>query len=45
MDQSILEAIQEVQDQAIELLWTYNNDRPYMTIGEIKSAMKLKMST
>lgn len=30
------------QKQAIEWLWTYNNERPNMGIGSITPAMKLK---
>jgi putative transposase len=37
-----LEAIQEVQDQATDWLWTYNNERPDMGIGGMTPAMKLK---
>jgi len=44
LDQNIFETIEEVQDQATEWLWTYNNDRPNMAIGGITPAMKLKMA-
>ena len=43
LDQNIFETNEEVQDQATEFLWTYNNDRPNMMIGRITPAMKLKM--
>ena len=39
--QNIFEMI-EAQEQATEWLWTYNNDRPNMGIGEITPVMKLK---
>ena len=42
LDQNIFETIEEAQDQATEWLWTYNNDRPNMTIGGITPAMKLE---
>ncbi len=44
LSQYIFETIEEVQDQATEWLWTYNNDRPNMAIGGITPAMKLKMA-
>ena len=33
--------IKELQDYATGLLWTYNNDRPNMGLGEITPAQKL----
>ena len=33
LDQNIFETIEEAQSQATKWLWTYNNDRPNMTIG------------
>ena len=44
LDQYIIESIEEAQDQATQWLWTYNNDRPNMSIGGITPAMKLKMA-
>ena len=44
LDQYIIESIEETQDQAKKWLWTYNNDRPTMSIGGITPAMKLKMA-
>ena len=44
LDQNIFENIKEVQDQATEWLWTYNNDRPNMAIGGITPVMKLKQA-
>ena len=32
------------QDYATQWLWTYNNDRPNMSIGGITPAQKLKMA-
>jgi hypothetical protein len=31
--QYIFETIEEAQDQATQLLWTYNNERPTIDIG------------
>lgn len=42
LDQNIFETIEEAKDQATKWLWTYNNDRPNMGIGEVTLAMKLK---
>ncbi len=44
LDQDIFENIKEVQEQATEWLWTYNNDRPNMAIGGITPVMKLKQA-
>ncbi len=44
LDQNIFENIKEVQDQATEWFWTYNNDRPNMAIGGITPVMKLKQA-
>ncbi len=44
LDQIIFETTEEAQEQATNRLWTHNNDRPNMSIGEIKPATKLKMS-
>ena len=38
------ETRKEVQEIATDWLWTYNNKRPNMGIGEIASAQKLKMA-
>ena len=37
----IFHSIQEVQDDATQWLWTYNNDRLNMKIGGITPAIKL----
>jgi putative transposase len=37
-----IESIEEAQDHATQWLWTYNNDRPNMSIGGITPAQKLK---
>ncbi len=42
LDATIFNGMKEVQDQATEWLWTYNNDRPNMAIGGITPVMKLK---
>jgi putative transposase len=42
LSQYIFETIEEAQNQATEWLWTYNNERPNMSIGGITPAMKLK---
>lgn len=42
LGQNIFETIEEVQKQATNWLWTYNNDRPNMGIGGITPTMKLK---
>ncbi len=42
LGQYIFETIEEVQRQATNWLWTYNNDRPNMGIGGITPTMKLK---
>ena len=44
LDQFIIESTEEAQDHATQWLWTYNNDRPNMSIGGITPAMKLKMA-
>lgn len=44
LDQCIIESIDETQDHAIQSLWTYNNDRSNMSIGDITLAMKLNMA-
>jgi len=44
LDQNTFETIEEAQTQATRWLWTYNKDRPNMTIGGITPAMKLKMA-
>jgi len=35
---------EEAQNYATQWLWTYNNDRPNMSIGGITPAQKLKMA-
>ena len=40
----MFETIDELQQIATEWLWTYNNERPNMGIGELTPAMKLKMA-
>ena len=44
LDQYIIKSIKEAQDQATQWLWTYNNDRPNMSIGGITPAMKMTMA-
>jgi putative transposase len=44
LGQNIVETIEEAQEQATQWLWTYNNDRPKMSISGITAAMKLKMA-
>jgi putative transposase len=43
--QYIFETIEEAQDQATEWLWTYNNERPNRSIGDMTLAIKLKTTT
>ena len=43
LDQYIIESTEKARDQATQWLWTYNNNRPYMDVGGITPAMKLKM--
>ncbi|WP_255509735.1 transposase, partial [Oceaniovalibus sp. ACAM 378] len=38
LDQYVIDSIEEAQDHATQLLWTYNNDRPNMGIGGITPA-------
>jgi hypothetical protein len=45
MDNNVFKDIEEAQFQATEYFWTCNNDRLYMAIGGIISAMKLKIAT
>lgn len=44
LDQYIIESIEEAKDFATQWLWTYNNDRPNMSIGSITPAQKLKLA-
>ena len=44
LDQYIFETIEEAQDQATKWLWTYNNERPNMGLGDETPAMKLNMA-
>ena len=44
LEQYIIETIEEAQDHAAQLLWTYNNRRSNMGIGGITPAQKLKMA-
>jgi putative transposase len=41
LSQFVFETIEEVQEQATQWLWTYNNERPNMAIGGVTPAMKL----
>jgi len=41
MDMNEFSTIQEAQNTATQWLWTYNNERPNMAIGDITPAMKL----
>ena len=45
LDQYIIETIEEAQDHARQWPWTYNNDRPNMSIGGITPVQKLKMAS
>lgn len=42
LSQYIFETIEEAQNQATHWLWTYNNERPNMGIGDITPVMKPK---
>lgn len=42
--QNIFESTVEAQEQATEWRWTYNNDRPNMSIGGITPARNLIMA-
>ena len=42
LSQFIFETIEKAQALATEWLWTYNNERPNVGIGDITPAMKLK---
>ena len=44
LDRHIIETIEEAQNFATQLLWTYTNDRPNMSIGGVTPAQKLKMA-
>ena len=44
LNQRIIETIEEAQDSATQWLWTYNNDRPNMSIGGITPVQKLKLA-
>ena len=44
LDLYIFETIEEAQQIATGWLWTYNNERPNMSIGGVTPAMKLKMA-
>ena len=44
LDQYIIVSIEEAQEFATQWLWTYNNERPNMSIGGITPAQKLKMA-
>jgi putative transposase len=44
LDLNIFETIEEAQQIATDWLWTYNNERPNMSIGGITPAQKLKMA-
>jgi len=43
-NQDLFEGIEEVQDAATKWLWTYNNERPNMAIGDITQQQKLQQS-
>ena len=45
LNQYIFENIEQVQQDAIKWLWTYNNERPNMAIGEITPIQKLAMQS
>lgn len=42
LNQYLFESLEEMQEFATAWLWTYNNERPNMGIGDITPAMKLK---
>lgn len=44
MQAHIFHSIEEAQDNATELLGTYNNDRPNMGIGGLTPTQKLKLA-
>lgn len=44
LNQNIYENIEDVQNDATEFLWTYNNERPNMAIGGITPIQKLTMN-
>ena len=41
LNQYLFESLEEIQEFATAWLWTYNNERPNMGIGDITQAMKL----
>jgi putative transposase len=43
-DQHTIQSIEEAQEFATQWLWTYNSERPSMSIGGITPAQTLKMA-
>ena len=44
LEMNIFGTIEQAQNAATDWLWTYNNDRPNIAIGEITPAMKLEQT-
>lgn len=44
LSQRIFDSIEQVQDQATQWLWTYNNERPNMANGGLTPVQKLAMA-
>lgn len=42
--QFLFESVDQVRDFATRWLWTYNNERPNMTVGGITPKQKLAMA-
>ena len=42
--QYLFDSIDEVQESATRWLWTYNNERPNMSLGGITPMQKLKLA-
>lgn len=42
LNQYLFASIEEVQDYATRWLWTYNNERPNMSIGCVTPMQKLR---
>jgi len=44
LSQRIFDSIEQVQDQATQWLWTYNNERPHMANVGLTPVQKLAMA-
>ena len=44
LNQHLFESIEHAQNIATEWMWTYNNDRPHMSLGGITPSQKLAMA-